>query len=58
MSAPENDEEYSAEEAQRRLEAALLGARQVSPIKMKDIPRKRPYRVREAAANLKKPEQE
>ena len=36
-----NDEQYSNEEAQRRFEAALRGAREVGHEPMKDIPSKR-----------------
>lgn len=43
-----NNDAFDEKEAQRRLEAALRGARQVPPIKMKDIPRKRPYRARKS----------
>jgi hypothetical protein len=35
------DDTYSAEEAQRRLEAALRGSRVAGPKPMKDVPRKR-----------------
>jgi hypothetical protein len=39
---PQIDDAYSDEEAQRRFEAALRGAREVGHETMKDIPSKRP----------------
>jgi hypothetical protein len=41
MATKTNDEQFSDEEAQRRFEAALRGAREVGHEPMKDIPPKR-----------------
>lgn len=48
MGSKPTDENYSAEEAGRRLEAALRGARLAAPHPMKDVPKRRPESKRKA----------
>jgi len=54
MDRIQEDDDYSEQEAQQRLQAALQGARVVQPIKMKDIPRKRQYKARAKKATAPK----
>jgi hypothetical protein len=46
MATKRSDEEYSAEETQRRFEAALHGSRKIGPQPMKNMPPKRAKRQR------------
>lgn len=50
------DEQFSEEEAKRRFEAALRGARAVGPLPMKEVPPKRPRKRNKRAAPEVSPE--
>jgi hypothetical protein len=53
MDRTQEDDAYSEQEAEQRLQAALRGVKAVPPLKMKDIPRKRPYRARKTKESSK-----